>query len=164
MRTDVPSLVWHAPFFSGGGYCSEATAFVVALDDMRLDVAIEMHGDSHNNDYINGLNPTTLGRLYTLSGAPPREGTRTSRSATEPGAAARPTPSWPSSPCPRPCTRNGGPYYVVGRTMFETGRSPDGWADRLNKVDEVWVPTDFHKDIFEDAGVLNVQVVASPLK
>ena len=63
VRTDVPSLVWHAPFFSGGGYCSEATAFVVALDDMRLDVAIEMHGDSHNNDYMNGLNPATLGRL-----------------------------------------------------------------------------------------------------
>ena len=66
VRTDVPSLVWHAPFFSGGGYCSEATAFVVALDDMKLDVAIEMHGDSHNNDYMNGLNPITLGRLYTL--------------------------------------------------------------------------------------------------
>ena len=72
-RTDVPSLVWHAPFFSGGGYCSEGTAFVVALDDMRLDVAIEMHGDSHNNDYMNGLNPTTLGRLYTLAGRAARQ-------------------------------------------------------------------------------------------
>ena len=68
VRTDLPSLVWHAPFFSGGGYCSEATAFVVALDNMKLDVAIEMHGDSHNNDYMNGLNPITLGRLYTLAG------------------------------------------------------------------------------------------------
>ena len=68
VRTDLPSLVWHAPFFSGGGYCSEATAFVLALDDMKFDVAIEMHGDSHNNDYMNGLNPITLGRLYTLAG------------------------------------------------------------------------------------------------
>ena len=111
VRTDVPSLVWHAPFFSGGGYCSEATAFVVALDDMKLDVAIEMHGDSHNNDYMNGLNPTvTLGRLYTLSGRAAKGGHQdVAICHSEPGAWHVPTPSWPSSPCPRPRTRNGGP-------------------------------------------------------
>ena len=40
--------------------------------------------------------------------------------------------------------------------MFETDRLPDGWVERLNKVDEVWVPTHFHRAIFEDAGVANV--------
>ena len=164
VRTDVPSLVWHAPFFSGGGYCSEATSFVVALDDMRLDVAIEMHGDSHNNDYINGLNPTTLGRLYTLSGRAAKGGHQdVAICHSEPGAWHVPTPSWPSSPCPRPRTRNGGPYYVVGRTMFETDRLPDGWSERLNEVDEVWVPTPFHRAIFVGAGVANVHVVGEPV-
>lgn len=31
--------------------------------------------------------------------------------------------------------------YRVGRTMFETDRVPSGWADRMNKLDEIWVPT-----------------------
>ena len=47
--------------------------------------------------------------------------------------------------------------------MFETDRLPDGWADRLNKVDEVWVPTQFHRAIFEDAGVVKVKVVGEPV-
>ena len=91
VRTDVPSLVWHAPFFSGGGYCSEATAFVVALDDMKLDVAIEMHGDSHNNDYMNGLSPVTLGRLYTMAGRSAKGGHQdVAVCHSEPGRVARP--------------------------------------------------------------------------
>ena len=164
VRTDVPSLVWHAPFFSGGGYCSEATAFIVALDDMKLHVAIEMHGDSHNNDYMNGLSPVTLGRLYTMAGRrqgrPPGRrhlslGTRRVARAQHRRGRRRPARG--------PAHEMGGPYYVVGRTMFETDRLPDGWVDRLNNVDEVWVPTDFHKAIFEDAGVANVFVVGEPV-
>ena len=49
---------------------------------------------------------------------------------SEPGAWHVPTPSWPSSPCPRPRKRGAGPYYVVGRTMFETDRLPAGWPAR----------------------------------
>ena len=29
----------------------------------------------------------------------------------------------------------------IGRTMFETDRTPKGWVERLNKMDEIWVPT-----------------------
>ena len=36
--------------------------------------------------------------------------------------------------------------------MFETDRLPDGWADRLNKVDEVWVPTHWHAEQFIRSG------------
>ena len=122
-----------------------------------------MHGDSHNNDYMNGLSPVTLGRLYTMAGAgqgrPP--GRRHLSLGT--GLWHAQKPSWPSSPCPRPRGRAAGPYYVVGRTMFETDRLPDGWVDRFNKVDEVWVPTEFHRDIFEGAGVANVFVVGEPV-
>lgn len=41
----------------------------------------------------------------------------------------------------------------VGRTMFETDRIPDGWAERCNALDEVWVPTEFNRRTFSDAGV-----------
>ena len=42
---------------------------------------------------------------------------------------------------------------VIGRTMFETDRLPDGWAARLNTMDEVWVPTRWSAEVFERCGV-----------
>lgn len=41
----------------------------------------------------------------------------------------------------------------VGRTMFETDRIPDGWLERCNALDEVWIPTEFNRTTFERAGV-----------
>lgn len=36
-----------------------------------------------------------------------------------------------------------GAQYKVGRTMFETDRVPNGWAERMNTMDEIWVPTKY---------------------
>jgi glycosyltransferase involved in cell wall biosynthesis len=41
----------------------------------------------------------------------------------------------------------------VGRTSFCTDRIPDGWAERCNAMDEVWVPSHFHRQTFVAAGV-----------
>jgi len=41
----------------------------------------------------------------------------------------------------------------VGRTMFETDRIPDGWLERCNAMDEVWLPSEFNRRTFEEAGV-----------
>jgi len=38
--------------------------------------------------------------------------------------------------------------------MFETDRLPSGWAERLNKMDYIWVPTEFHRGIFATGGVV----------
>lgn len=46
--------------------------------------------------------------------------------------------------------------------MFETDRLPDGWAKRLNRMDFVWVPTQFHLDIFEKGGVSREKLVVMP--
>lgn len=37
--------------------------------------------------------------------------------------------------------------------MFETDRLPNGWVKKLNKMDEIWIPTQFHYDIFKKYGV-----------
>lgn len=37
--------------------------------------------------------------------------------------------------------------------MFETDKVPEGWPQRLNFMDEVWVPTTFARDIFAESGV-----------
>ena len=43
--------------------------------------------------------------------------------------------------------------YKIGRTMFETDRLPDGWVNRLNYMDEIWVPTSHSADIFKASGL-----------
>lgn len=49
--------------------------------------------------------------------------------------------------------------YHVGRTMFETDRIPKGWAKKMNRMDEVWVPSAFMKEVFERGGVRHIRVV-----
>ena len=46
-------MTWYAPFQSGGGYCSEATSFVHALNAVDFkNFSISQHGDSYNYKYI----------------------------------------------------------------------------------------------------------------
>jgi glycosyltransferase involved in cell wall biosynthesis len=41
----------------------------------------------------------------------------------------------------------------VGRAAFGTDRIPDGWAERCNALDEIWVPSEFHRETFAASGV-----------
>jgi glycosyltransferase involved in cell wall biosynthesis len=40
----------------------------------------------------------------------------------------------------------------VGRAAFGTDRIPDGWADRCNALDELWLPSEFHRETFTASG------------
>lgn len=168
---------------SGGGYCSEATAFAQVLHLLGADAAIAQHGDSFNADYTRKLsdkNVSFLRSLYVDSFYDwTRMNAREAKSApltvvvchSEPGAWDAPSPRYATSPCPPPqtpaaTTATAGPkLYRIGRTMFETDRVPSGWIDRLNFMDEVWVPTTVMRDIFVSNGVEpgKVRVVAEPV-
>jgi glycosyltransferase involved in cell wall biosynthesis len=41
----------------------------------------------------------------------------------------------------------------VGRAAFGTDRIPDGWAERCNALDELWLPSEFHRETFAASGV-----------
>ena len=147
----VLGVRWHAPFVSGGGYCTEATSLLGGLAELNVSVQARQHGDSFSQSYVDGL-PENTQRLLgaALRAAGPEEDS-ISVCHSEPGAWHLP-PQWPqrwsTSVCPHP-----GAPYTVGRTMFETDRLPSGWSDRLNAMDAVWVPTQFAIDIFAAAGV-----------
>ena len=140
--------MWHAPFFRAADIAEELP-FVVALDDMKLDVAIEMHAIVITFPHMNG--PTQL-----------RDGSTRWRPAAKGGHQTSPPSLEPAWHVPnrrgrrRPARGRAGalrgPAQVIGRTMFETDRLPDGWADRLNRVDEVRAHA-FHRTIFVEAGV-----------
>eukprot|EP00948_MAST-09A_sp_MAST-9A-sp1_P001258 g1258.t1 len=164
-QQDFPlTLVWYAPFFSGGGYCSEATSFALALHSKLQaqgdTLLTRHHGDSFNPDYTKSLRPETRNLLYRLENTNPiKYPTKliVSICHAEPGAwtIGPYKANYPTSRCPGQFHLNDNniKQYRIGRTMFETDRLPDGWAERLNFMDEVWVPTLFSKTIFLKGGV-----------
>ena len=154
--TDV---IWYAPFYAGGGYCSEAISFVLGLDKVPdVRVQIVHHGDSFNQDFMNGLPKDVSNSLYRMANTRLDPSSSVVICHSEPGAWY--PPRWPTSRCP---PQNS--MYTIGRTMFETDRIPDGWAERINKMDEVWVPAEFHKSTFESGGVTpsKIRVVGEPV-
>ena len=73
-------LIWFAPFYSGGGYCTEAQAIVAAYNisqqyfsadtaTSNLGFSFSHHGDSVNTDYLSKLSESdkTLYNLYDSS-------------------------------------------------------------------------------------------------
>ena len=52
------TLLWCAPFFSGGGYSSEAISYISELQGL-IQLAIVQHGDSFSEKFVKGL-PATL--------------------------------------------------------------------------------------------------------
>jgi len=139
----MSSLVeYFAPFYSGGGYCSEAFAFAFAMTLYNMTLILRHHGDSHNKDFIDGLTEKERHLLEhndgSLSYLPLAKKERRKFTIvichSEPGAWYAPYPKYHTSRCP-PTNAN----YKIGRTMFETDTIPDGWPERLNFMDEIWV-------------------------
>ena len=55
--------------------------------------------------------------------------------------------------CP-PSNLKPGQAVLVGRTMFETDRLSPERRRRCNAMDEIWVPTEFHRQVFTNSGVI----------
>mmetsp|Transcript_18523 Transcript_18523/g.53407 ORF Transcript_18523/g.53407 Transcript_18523/m.53407 type:complete len:478 (-) Transcript_18523:735-2168(-) len=168
------AVSWNAPFLSNSGYGSEAIANArglnQTLDVDRWSVAVGVHGDSVDEAYMSSLPQDIMTWMEEAAllqwegvnmGSPSMRPDRTVIIChSEPGAWWLPRPMYETAPCPPRVLPGMAPWHaVIGRTMFETDRLPSGWEDRLNAVDEIWVPTEHHRRIFEDAGVRRVRVV-----
>ncbi|KAJ9540780.1 hypothetical protein OSB04_027286 [Centaurea solstitialis] len=151
-----PCLLWMAPFASGGGYCSEAWSYILALNqhnkNPRVRLGISQHGDGENARFWDGL-PLEMKRLaYELHGTECRPEDSIVVCHSEPGAWS--PPLFQTVPCPPP---NSG--FAIGRTMFETDRVNPEHVKRCNAMDMVWVPTEFHVSSFVKSGVDPSKVV-----
>ena len=168
-------VTWYAPFYSGGGYCSEAMAFMFAAERARFkNFSISHHGDSVRQMYLNGLTSVEKNGLQYYDVINKHKRIAATKSPvlsievchSEPGAWHAPTPRYHTVRCPseRRQTKlfsSDVVAYNIGRTMFETDRIPNGWVDRLQYMDEIWVPTEFSREVFVHAGMPSekVQVV-----
>ncbi|GAB5353892.1 hypothetical protein AAMO2058_000073100 [Amorphochlora amoebiformis] len=147
----LPPVMWFAPFLSGGGYCSEATTFAIGLSK-TTKVEIWQHGDTIEDSYVDGLDKRIRVSLESML----HSNLRPDQSAVvcHSGPWAWYPPEFETTRCPPV-----GSKYTIGRTMFETDTLPDTWADRINALDETWVPTEFHARIFAKAGVSREKLV-----
>jgi glycosyltransferase involved in cell wall biosynthesis len=150
---------WYAPFYSGGGYSSEAIAFVSILSNFSFPFSVSQHGDSINEKYIKNMRASEknlLNSKFTRVSTPGE----VSICHSEPGAWHAPFPHYHTQRCPSSHSS-----YKIGRTMFETDRIPSGWVDRLNFMDEIWVPTPFAQEIFVKEGVdkRKVHIISEPV-
>lgn len=146
------SLLWMAPFFSGGGYCSEAISYIAALNATSSipKLAIRHHGDAESISFWKGLPLPTRQMLASLSSTPIDIADSVIICHSEPGAWH--PPLYMTPPCPP--TGYDSPLFVIGRTMFETDSVTPHHVERCNKMDEVWVPSEFHVETFTRAGVV----------
>lgn len=150
---------WFAPFYSGGGFSSEAKDFVPLLHSTGISLKISQHGDQYNHNYVQNMltvDEQLLLNVHRSKQLPPSQSVVVCHS--EPGAWSAPTPFYRTADCP---PKNA--LYSIGRAMFETDRLPDGWISRLNFMDEVWVPTEFAKDIFLRNGVAASKLYVVPV-
>ncbi|KAF5742498.1 hypothetical protein HS088_TW09G00547 [Tripterygium wilfordii] len=151
-----------APFLSGGGYCSESWSYILALNEYNLKnprfrLSIEQHGDLQSLEFWEGLPKNIKSLAFELY-----ENQKQCKMNetivichSEPGAWY--PPLFQTVPCPP--TGYEDFMVVIGRTMFETDRVNPEHVKRCNRMDYVWVPTDFHVNSFVQSGVDPAKVV-----
>ena len=179
---------WFAPFFSGGGYSQEAFDMILSIQRVNISAQIYQHGDGYNEIFMKQmLSEKNRDLLLSLKRpiAKVPSGFTINICHSEPGAWSAPKPKYyTESICPpyRPNPNNfalsndhssariggfimntGEKQYNIGRTMFETDSVPSGWIDRLNFMDEVWVPSLFSRNVFTAAGVNTSKVKVVPV-
>lgn len=155
------SFLWMAPFFSGGGYCSEATTFMQGMQNtVDFSVGIVQHGDSMSTPYMFGLSSAQYDFLQKLAAKEIDRSRIASICHSEPGAwqvSRSLQQRYSTSLCPALNSQ-----YRIGRTMFETDRLPNGWVERMNGMNEIWVPTAFMRDIVIAGGLSAEKVLVVP--
>ncbi|KAL1549680.1 hypothetical protein AAHA92_17755 [Salvia divinorum] len=171
-KTDISEppycLLWMAPFLSSGGYSSEAWSYILALNAYinnqktpLFKLSIEHYADLQDMEFWVGL-PLEIRNLATdLHQTKCKSNRALVICHSEPGA------WYPALYRTLPCPPTGYGQFkvVVGRTMFETDRVNEEHAGRCNRMDYVWVPTDFHVATFTQSGVnpLKVRKIIQPV-
>ncbi|HLK55179.1 MAG TPA: methyltransferase domain-containing protein, partial [Chthonomonadaceae bacterium] len=136
LLTSAPSVpvIWHGPLREPCGYADEARHFLFALDKAGVAVAAR---HTRWSDKIAELSIDRAKTLHRLMSAP------------NPVRAVQVCHTMPPLFQRDPKAR-----AMVGRTMFETDRLPDGWAAACNQMDVIWAPSAFNVETFANAGVV----------
>ncbi|MDA8074607.1 MAG: glycosyltransferase [Actinomycetota bacterium] len=129
------SILWCAPFLNHSGYGEEARGFLRGLSALGWHVAARSVGDA---------SASAVASLRRPEGAQLRRALE--KSPVAPVTALFHVPGYAVGPV-------SGASRTIARTMFETDGLPRTWVEKLNCMDEVWVPSSFNAETFCAAGV-----------
>jgi glycosyltransferase involved in cell wall biosynthesis len=133
--SNITGIYYLAPIFDIGGYGTVARNYLLAMKELGLPIFIHNHGApdtqvvKDNADFVDSIsvkNPDELGDKVALI-----------------------------YHCdPRFIKPFNSPKIVknIGMSIFETDRIAPEWAENLNKMDEIWVPTQFNYETFKNSG------------
>ncbi len=138
-------LRWSAPFFNPSGYASEAINFVLPLEK-RSTLGILHNSSIESATFTRGLPAADREALFRMRD---RFGTLRGGICIFHGPAGF-------------FTRLPDADYSIGRTMFETDRISPEWVASCNRMDEVWVPSQYNVETFAASGVERSKLVVIP--
>lgn len=135
-------LIWCAPLFDPSGYASEARNFALGL--LHAEEPLSLCAMNWGEEEA-GLAPETRDLLI--------------RHIVQYETPSEIFISQTTPPLNRPS-----PYarFSIARTMFETDRLQPGWEVLLNRMDRIWVPSEFNRDTFVRSGVDPEKIAVIP--
>jgi glycosyltransferase involved in cell wall biosynthesis len=138
---DRPRVRWFAPVFNSSGYADETRNFVLGLRDLGWQLHLVPNDDVRDHGI---LTRAEYDALLALTAAPDAEPELEVQHVAANMALA-------------PVSQRS-----VIRTMFETDRLTTDWVDVCNRFAEVWVPTEFNRETFARAGVVEEKLRVVP--
>ncbi|MEO8271882.1 MAG: glycosyltransferase family 4 protein, partial [Aureliella sp.] len=131
------SIVWCGPTFQPTGYADEVRGMALALHEVGTDITLVPPALESSANFRNALDPAIrrvlercVERPVTPGFIQIQHGTIDSFSPANEHAA-----------------------YSIGRSMFETDSLPSHWVVGANALDELWIPGEFNRLTFANAGI-----------
>ncbi len=138
----VTSVVWSGPLYDPSGYGEESRHFAFGLEEAGAAPAIQPLPWSHSEVDLGQEERALLQEMAQRPAAP---------------GFAHVTQNFPPAFAPHPQAG-----VRIGRTMFETDRLPPEWVRSCNRMDFIWVPSEFNRRTFAQAGVDKRKLVVIP--
>ncbi|HLK59011.1 MAG TPA: glycosyltransferase, partial [Chthonomonadaceae bacterium] len=135
-------VAWYGPHNSPSGYGEECRHFVLAADQAGVQIAARSLSWGDDQKLLEGAEAA---RLQELEGRD-----------IKPGFVQI------IQNFPQGFVRHPQAGRAIGRTMFETDRLPESWVQACNRMDAIWVPSEFNKETFRLAGVAAEKLVVVP--
>lgn len=148
MANSQPVVDWFGPVFSKSGYGRHARELALELKDRPVDIAVEHRGVRHDMD----LPQKQQNKLNVMENKP-------RRNRYNPDIERGAIEVWVLNPAHALCEMRESIWdpevYTILLTVYEAEEIPQPWVSISNEFDEIWVPAEFARQSFENAGVKN---------
>lgn len=132
---NAASFVWSGPVYEPTGYADEGRGLLRAMDQLGVNVALRPLTEERPG-FKDSLSAEDL-EIFTRQEA---------RQVFPDFVVCRHFPA-------DGFALNANARVSIGRTMFETDSIPAHWVRRCNERDELWLPSQFNRETFSEAGV-----------